>query len=142
MTPTDPISKYFTWKDALWLPKWNRMANESDGLTPQVLSNLKLLFDKMDIVRDFIQRPIIVHCAYRPLLYNQAIRGAKDSAHMALEPGVAAVDFNVRGMNCMPAKMEFLPMLEVWNMRLEKNGIDANWLHLDIGRTGKRYFNP
>jgi uncharacterized protein YcbK (DUF882 family) len=136
------ISRHFTWKEALWLPQWKRMANEADGVTDQVLENLKILFQKMDLVREFIRRPVVVHCAYRPKLYNELVKGAPSSAHLALEPGVAAVDFNVDGLACMPTKIDFLPMLDIWDMRMERNGIEADWVHLDTGRKGIRYFRP
>lgn len=142
MYQEDQISEYFTWLDALWLPTWKRMAIVNDGLTDQVKENMKLLFKKMDIVRDFVMRPIIVHCAYRPKIYNELVKGAAHSAHLAEGVGVAAVDFHVEDISCHEVQERLLPMLETWNMRMEDNGIDANWIHLDIGKPGSRYFKP
>lgn len=142
ISPEEKISRHFTYREALSLPRLGRMAGECDGLNESVVENLKTLFDKLDSVRDFIGHPIVVHCAYRSAVYNQEVGGAKDSAHMAKEPGVAAVDFHVEGMSCHDAQMKFLPMLEHWNMRMENNGSDPTWIHLDIGRAGHRYFKP
>lgn len=143
--PADKISVHFTWKDALYLPSWNRMAGPSDGVELRVLSNLQALFAKMDIVRDYIGKPIIVHVAYRPAKYNEEIGGASKSAHLCLDPGIAAVDFHVQNMSCRLAKIRFMEKLDEWNLRMENNGQNASWVHLDnrpVTEIGHRFFKP
>jgi hypothetical protein len=141
----EAISKHFTWREALFLPKWYRMGCEADGVIDETLTNLKFLFAKMDIVREFIDKPIVVHVAWRSDKYNALVKGAHNSAHMALEPNVAAVDFHVAGLSCRSAKMAFLPKLEEWEMRMEQNGDNASWVHLDtrpLALGGHRFFIP
>jgi uncharacterized protein YcbK (DUF882 family) len=145
MNPSDKIAKRFTYKDALWLPQWNRMANEADGLNEEVLSNLKTLFGKMDGVREFFGLPIIVHVTYRPEAYNQLVKGAKNSTH---KYGMAC-DFHVAGIDCDAARSKILDAkkLEEWNMRMEdlSDKESRNWIHLDIKELppgGNRYFKP
>ena len=121
------------------------MACQADGLTAQMLSNLELLFRKLDTVREFIGRPIVVHVAWRSVPYNALVKGAHDSSHLALEDGVAAVDFHVSGILCLQAREAFLPMLETWGMRMEDNGPHGNWIHLDTRSVpvgGHRFFIP
>ena len=141
MNPSDKISQHFTWKDALWLPQWNRMANEQDGLTEEIKNNLKALFVKMDTVRDYLDAPIIVHITYRPGAYNKLVNGAANSAHKF---GMAC-DFHVKDLSCDDARQQIEDdkKLIEWSMRMEKKPA-SNWIHLDTRDpgAGNRYFLP
>lgn len=135
------ISKYFTWKEATFLPRWNRTASEEE-LPVDIRNNLIVLFTKMDVVREHFNLPINVHVAYRPKAYNALIGGAKNSSHMY---GLA-VDFSVQGLNCDAVRQSILDagLLESLNMRMECNP-GSNWVHIDIREVphgGSRYFNP
>lgn len=137
------ISRYFTWREALLLPKWGRLANQSDGLNLKIEAHLVDLFTRMDKVREYFQLPVNVHCAYRPVEYNKEIGGAIHSAHI---DGMA-VDFDVKGLECREAVSLILrdDMLEDWDMRMEDNGDHAPWIHLDIRAPSdaySRYFKP
>ncbi len=137
------ISRYFTWKEALYLPKWSRFANESDGLNLKIESHLVDLFTRMDKVREYFQLPINVHCAYRPAAYNKEIGGAPHSAHI---DGMA-VDFDIKGLACKEAISLIMrdEMLDEWMMRMEDNGEDPPWIHLDLRSPTTeydRYFKP
>lgn len=133
---TDQISKYFKWLDALWLPSWNRIATEQDGLNDDILDRLLRLFLIADSVRDFFALPVIIHVAWRSPKYNRMIGGAADSAHMASRLNEAAIDFHVSGhggslCDGMRKKILAANKLEQWNMRMENNGENAGWIHLD-----------
>lgn len=142
MNPSDQLSNHFTYKEGLWLPQWSRMANASDGLNDEVLSNLKTLFTKMDLVREWVNSPIIVHVTYRPLEYNKLIGGAANSAHVY---GMAC-DFNVANILCDAVRDMIVQhnKLEEWGMRMEKLP-GSNWVHLDTREPlpgHNRYFVP
>lgn len=135
------ISKHFTYKEALYLPQWKRTAKQSDGLTQEVLDNLKLLFSKMDKLRDFFGKPIIVHVAYRPAEYNRLVGGARGSSHMS---GMAC-DFHVAGLSCDEVRDQILKagLLDTLQLRME-NLPGSNWVHLDTRKPGPsgRFFKP
>jgi uncharacterized protein YcbK (DUF882 family) len=136
----DQVSKYFTFKEALWLPTWNRSATESDGLSDQIVRNLSILFGKMDKVRDLVGQPILVNCAYRPYVYNKLVGGAPASAHTQGQ----ACDWRVNGVDCDTLRSLLLPHLEEWNMRMEDLP-GSNWVHLDyrqVAAGGNRFFKP
>jgi hypothetical protein len=150
--PTDKVSIHFTYKELLWLPRWSRLANESDGLTDVIMTRLVFMATRMDAVRDYFGAPCNVHCFLRPPAYNSLVGGAENSAHMALvdhlgnplKPTdmVAAVDFDIVGINCDTARKKIVGnnMLEVWNLRLEKRP-GSGWLHLDSAPViTSRYF--
>lgn len=126
MNPTQQISKYFTWKEAIYLNSWNRLASTSDGLTEEVQRNLVGLFFTMDKIRQLMGRPIIVHCAFRSLEYNKLIGGSTNSQHLY----GCACDFHVQGLDCQQARELLKPHLEELQIRLENN--TGNWLHVDV----------
>jgi len=139
--PASQVSKYFTVKEAIWLPSWNRLATYEDGLTDQVKQTLTdFLNTKMDGVREFLGSPIHVHCCYRPPAYNQLIGGSAKSAHMALI-GAAAIDFDI-GEPCDHTRAKLLTELTPRGLRMENNP-GSKWIHLDNAPPiPNRYFKP
>ena len=131
------VSKYFTVKECLWLPQWNRLANDTDGLTSQIKANLVNLCQKMDVVREFFGQSINVHVTYRPEAYNTLVKGAKASSHVQ---GMA-MDFHVSGIDCDDARAKLEGQLNALDMRMEKLP-GGNWVHLDTRTPGPsgRYF--
>jgi zinc D-Ala-D-Ala carboxypeptidase len=137
-----PLTTHFSWREALYLPSWNREATEADGLNEDIKSNLRLLFQKMELVREHFEAPIRVHCAYRPPEYNKLVGGARNSAHMY---GMAC-DFSIKGLSCdeVRDRLNSEGLLEKWGLRCEDLP-GSNWVHLDIkpplsGRP--RFFKP
>lgn len=141
-SPTNMVSKHFSVKEVLYLPQWNRMADANDGLNDVIKSNLIALCNKLDQVRDLINKPFIVHVVYRSPDYNKLIGGATNSSHCL---GLA-MDFHVEGMTCDEVKLFILSnkILEIMDMRLENNGQGASWIHLsnDWQPGHNRYFYP
>jgi hypothetical protein len=145
--PQDNISKHFTYREALWLPTWNRMGNTTDGLNDDVIARLQFLTSKMDAVREYFDASVNVHVCWRPAKYNAEIGGAPNSAHCAPSDMIAAMDFDVEGLTCDDAKAMILKdnKLEEWGMRMEDNGDGAHWIHLDtrpILSGHPRFFKP
>ncbi len=140
--PACKVSKFFMVHEMLYLPTWKRLANESDGLNDEIKNNLIVLAQKMDIVREYFNKPVNVHVTYRPLEYNKAIGGALNSAH---SEGKAS-DFDIMGMTCDEVRYALInnDLLKEWSMRCEKNP-GSNWVHLDyrdLKPGGNRYFIP
>ena len=139
------ISKHFSFHEALWCPQWNREADESDDNSlsfEDVTKNLVLLFERMDKIREFFDKPINVHCCYRPKDYNKLVGGASHSSHCLGE----AIDFDVQGMTCDEVRQAILDnkLLESLGMRME-NKPHSLWVHLDIHPVppnGHRFFLP
>lgn len=132
--PKSKVSKYFTVKECLWLPQWNRMANEEDGLTDEIKQNIIQLCYQMDVVREYLNSPINVHCFYRPDAYNKLVGGAANSAH---KDGMA-IDWDTPGINCNELRPKLVDKLEEWCLRCEDH--QGNWIHLDsrsVGPSGR-----
>lgn len=134
------IAKYFTVKEALFLPTYGRLANEADGLNDRVKANLVRTFAVMDKIRELFGKPIMVHVAYRPEAYNKLIGGSLKSAHIF---GLA-VDFHVVGMSCDDVRKELLSKLDILGIRMEDMP-HSNWVHIDLRQVtsgGRRFFIP
>ena len=131
--PKEKISEYFTVKEALWLPSWDKMHTP----TEQEKENIHKTALVMDKIRKILNKPISVHCWIRPELYNKQIGGAPKSAHLL---GLA-VDFST-SENCDLTRKKLLPYLTKFNIRMEcKPG--SNWVHIDLmPPKPNRYFIP
>ena len=140
--PNDKISQYFTVREALWLPQWNRLTTEADGLTKEIKWNIMEAALLMDIVRAALETPVVVHCWYRPTAYNKLVGGASKSAHTEGK----AIDFSITTNDCdyVRDKILKLNLLETYELRMEDLP-GSNWVHLDTrapGPSGKRFFKP
>lgn len=128
--------------DCLWLPQWNRLVNEEDGLTDEVKDNLINLCSKLEVVRHFLgDAPIIIHCMFRPLNYNEIVGGARGSAHLTGQ----AADFHIMGHNspngCNDIRNQLKDHLEEFDLRMED--MQGPWLHLDTRSPHpNRFFKP
>jgi hypothetical protein len=142
---TDPkakLSKYFTVREALWLPTWGRMATTDDGLDDDAKEALWRFFNEyMDAVRSAIGKPVSVHVTFRPAKYNKEIGGAASSSHMARRDKtyglIAACDFSADatsenlGKDCDAIRALLKPKLEALGIRMEDNGDGSTWVHVD-----------
>lgn len=144
--PDAQMSRHFTVREALWLNKWGRLANERDGLSEQVKTQILLLAGKMDLVRGILGLPINVHCWFRPVGYNALVGGAQGSKHLCLGPW-SAVDFDAclpgsdLEVSCARSRKILEPKLEELGLRMEKH--DGPWIHLDSAPVVyARYFKP
>lgn len=146
--PKSPISKHFTVKDAIWLPKWKRLATEEDGLDERIKDELEFFFgEDVEKVRRLLDLPMKVHCCYRPKAYNELVGGAVDSAHMVLGSW-AALDFEpITGLwpiteSCDSVRTILAPKLRMLCLRMEYNPGSA-WVHIDNAPVkSARYFSP
>lgn len=164
--PKAKISKYFTVKEALWLPSWGVMHDPSDDEKQNIIKTAQA----MDGVRDLIGTPISVSVWIRPkkvncptfdpktikidekdprkdakkkalaaLDYNAFIGGASASAHIV---GMA-VDWTSKG-TCDAIRAKMKPELDKLGVCVEDLP-GSNWVHCDIKPPrgfGGRFFKP
>jgi uncharacterized protein YcbK (DUF882 family) len=145
--PQDKISRFFTVKEALWLPNWKILAIPTDSQKEIICK----LAEKLDKVRDLLG-PCVLHCwlrtndticldpKYLHKNYNLFVGGALGSMHIT----GGAADFHIPSITCDEARSLLLPKLEEFNIRLEDKP-KSNWLHIDIKEVlpgMKRFFKP
>lgn len=145
--PKEKISQYFTVREALLLPSWDVIHVPNEAEKAEILATAK----KMDLVREFLGVPVVVHCWLRPLCasvpkskwdrknYNAFVGGAPGSAHAEGK----AVDFHPQRMTCGEARQLLVPKLSEFGLRMENK--EGNWVHIDT-RTPPpnkpRFFRP
>lgn len=145
---SDKISKYFTVKEALWLPSWGVMHVPSEEEKTQILKMAAI----MDLIREIVGSPISVHVWIRPNKanipgnpnnggdYNALVKGASSSAHIF---GMA-VDWSSAGKNCDDLRALLKPKLESLGIRMEDLP-GSSWVHTDckpLAPGGNRFFKP
>lgn len=136
--PGDKITPHFSVGEATSLRNWNRLANEDDdGLTVDIRASLLDTCVIMEAIRAHLGSPILVHCMFRSEKYNteQGIHPAKDVHSMGM-----ACDFNCPGVSIQEVKDKLEPVLEKFNIRMEKG--TTTWVHIDTRQPGPsgRYF--
>jgi hypothetical protein len=144
--PKCKIGKFFTVKDALWLPSWKVLHSPSESEKAEILK----MAAAMDAVREFLQLPISVHVWIRPSSvnapgtphhgkdYNAFVKGAKSSAHKFGR----AVDWSCKGLTCDEVRAKLEPKLEEFGLRMEDLP-GSTWVHLDnMPVKAKRFFKP
>jgi uncharacterized protein YcbK (DUF882 family) len=128
-------SKYFKWREALYLKQWDVHAFPK---TESVYLSIIEVSAKLDLIREIVARPLIVTSWYRPEKYNTFIKGSFDSAH---KYGLAC-DFVVNGIGAQTVREMLIDELEKLDIRME-NLPTAGWIHIDIREPGNsRYFQP
>jgi hypothetical protein len=132
----EKISKNFTLGEAVWLPQWQIHAVPNEI----IYRNILRMADVMQEIRDYFDRPINVHSWWRPQEYNKLIGGAKRSMHLL----GSAVDFSIVGIPCNEVKLDLEKMLVELDIRMEDNGENADWIHVDNSDNFKhgRFFKP
>lgn len=146
-------NNFFKWKEALYLPSLSTYHDPS----PEEIKNIIKLCNRLDKVREEINKPFIISSWLRPqsvtdsftadkryqgFNYNKSQKGATASWHIK---GLA-VDFYIQKMT-VDEVMNFLrPKLEEFELSAENNGSEQkrNWVHLDTEKRSGVYrvFNP
>jgi uncharacterized protein YcbK (DUF882 family) len=50
--------------------------------SPEVIENLTLLANRLQVIRDLLQKPIIINSGFRSTAYNRKVGGAERSQHI------------------------------------------------------------
>lgn len=109
-----------------------------DGsVTPYaVLTNLRLLAEQLQIIRDFIGKPITINSGYRSPFYNDVIiKGAVRSQHKL---GTAA-DIKVDGISAREVHGIISELIKDGRMKEGGLGKYASFTHYDIRGTKARW---
>lgn len=86
-----------------------------------VLQNLKLLAQRLQVIRDFYGKPMTITSGYRTPAHNRAVGGSRNSYHLK---GMAA-DFVIQGISPAQVQKDF----RNWSGGL---GLGTTFTHVDI----------
>ena len=93
-----------------------------------LIDNVRLLAENLQVLRDCIQKPIIVISGYRTLQYNTKIDGAKRSLHLVAKAG----DIVVSGITPLEIKDTILQLIKEGKMKEGGIGIYSTFVHYDV----------
>ena len=93
-----------------------------------LIDNVKLLAENLQVLRDYIQKPIIVISGYRTLEYNTKIGGAKRSLHLVAKAG----DIVIPGITPLEIKDTILQLIKEGKMKEGGIGIYSTFVHYDV----------
>lgn len=126
---------FWRWSDALLQSGWgvHILPNEN------VLLNIMLVAHKLMLIQQYYPKNKLRPVSwYRCLLYNQQIKGAKNSAHIIGQ----ACDFVIDGIPAFKVRERLSTELERLEIRMERLNDNDGWCHVDIRDplNGNRYF--
>ena len=110
--------------------------NDGSETPKEVVVNLQLLAEQLQILRDFIGKPITINSGYRSPHYNDVvIKGAKRSQHKL---GTAA-DIRVEGVS--PREIHGIISELIKDGRMKEGGLGkySSFTHYDIRGTKARW---
>ena len=109
----------------------------SDGseMNIAIYHNMVKVANQLQILRNYIGKPITVNSAYRSQEYNASIGGAKNSQHIM---GRAA-DIVVKGMSPLAVHTTIELLIEKGDMLQGGLGLYDSFVHYDIRGTKARW---
>lgn len=100
----------------------------------EYMENVQALADNLQVLRDYIGRPIQIISGYRSPEYNKKIKGAKRSQHMLAK----AADIKVKGMEPWMVHKIIEHLIFEGHMKKGGLGIYQTFVHYDVrGRNAR-----
>lgn len=124
MNPNKKLTTNFLWKE-FWSGD-KKLGAKSIEPPEKYFESIKLMAKELQIVRDLIEKPIIVISGYRTPEWNKICGGANESYHMK---GMA-VDTRAIGMNIIKYTLYILR----FTTKFKGIGLyrDKNFIHADL----------
>lgn len=102
----------------------------------ELMSCVQELAENLQVLRDHIQKPIVIISGYRSPKYNRKIGGARRSQHMSAK----AADIIVKGMTPDEVKAEIVQLIKDGKMKKGGVGLYTTFTHYDVrGRNARWY---
>jgi len=109
---------------------------DGSDVPEEMMDHVKELAENLQVLRDFIQRPIIVISGYRSPKYNRKIGGARRSQHMLAK----AADIVVRGMTPDEVKAIIVQLIKEGKMKKGGIGLYTTFTHYDVRGANRRWY--
>ena len=109
----------------------------SDGaiMPAEVLKNIKQLAENLQVLRDYVKKPIKINSGYRSPAWNKAVGGVSNSQHIQGK----ASDIVISGMSPSEVIKTIESLIASGKMMQGGLGIYPNFVHYDIRGTKARW---
>ena len=101
----------------------------------EYMENVRELAENLQVLRDKIQKPIVVISGYRTLSYNKKIGGARRSQHLIAKAG----DIIISGMSPSEVKDTIVELIKEGRMKKGGIGLYTTFTHYDVRGFNRRW---
>jgi uncharacterized protein YcbK (DUF882 family) len=101
----------------------------------EYMDNLKELVENLQIIRDYIKKPMHIISGYRTPKYNRRIGGARKSQHMKAK----AADIVVRGMKPVELRKIIVTLIKEGKIKKGGVGLYRSFVHYDVRGRNTRW---
>jgi uncharacterized protein YcbK (DUF882 family) len=111
--------------------------NSKDGTVADqlVIKNLTILSEQLEVLREYLGKPIKITSGYRSKEHNAKIGGAKNSTHVN---GMAA-DIKVKGLSPLEVYNAIEKLIADGKMKQGGLGLYRSWVHYDFRSVKARW---
>ena len=109
---------------------------DGSDVPEEYMNNVKELAENLQILRDYIGKPIHVISGYRSPKYNRKIGGARRSQHMLAKAG----DLIVKGMTPGEVKEVISKLIKEGKMKKGGVGLYTYFTHYDVRGFNRRWY--
>ena len=101
---------------------------DGSGVPEEYLDNVTELCRNLQVLRDHINKPIIVISGYRSPKYNKSIGSRNTSQHLLAK----AADIIVPGMSTLEVRNTIIKLIKQNKMKKGGVGLYSNFVHYDV----------
>ena len=109
---------------------------DGSGVPEELMENVKELAENLQVLREYIQKPITVISGYRSPEYNKKIGGARRSQHMLAKAG----DLIVKDMTPDEVKAAIVHLIKEGKMKKGGVGLYTHFTHYDVRGFNRRWY--
>jgi len=101
----------------------------------ELMDNVKLLAKNLQVIRDYIESPLVIISGYRTKKYNTRIGGARRSQHMLAKAG------DLRTSTHTPQELREVIVKLIKEGKIMKGGVGLynTFVHYDVRRRNARW---
>ena len=115
---------------------WEVKSRDGTEVPDEYMENVKELAENLQVLRDYIQKPIMVISGYRSPTYNRKIKGARRSQHLFAKAG----DLIVKGMTPDEVKEAIVYLIKEGRMKKGGVGLYTHFTHYDVRGFNRRWY--
>ena len=109
---------------------------DGSDVPEEYMDHVQELAENLQVLREHIQRPIIVISGYRSPTYNKKIKGARRSQHMLAK----AADIIISGMTPEEVKSAIVELISEGKMKKGGIGLYTTFTHYDVRGFNRRWY--